>query len=109
MVTYKQVTEFFEEVVLNEGRTDVQNHVGFMNIYNNTAQELAENAFGGKLIQPPYFDISQYEKILYIYVDEDEDYLRFAGDNFSWNDRHHFQVLDASGQRVLCWVVGMRN
>ena len=38
MVTYKQVTEFFEEVVLNEGRTDVQNHVGFMNIHNNTVQ-----------------------------------------------------------------------
>jgi len=40
---------------------------------------------------------------------EDDDYLCFAGDNFSWNDKHHFQVLDASDQRVLCWVVGMRD
>ena len=53
MVNHKAIAEFFEEVVLTEGRTDVQAHVGFMNIHNSTAQELAENAFGGRLILEP--------------------------------------------------------
>lgn len=106
MVNHKAIAEFFEEVVLTEGRTDVQAHVGFMNIHNSTAQELAENAFGGRLILEPYFDISQFDRIIYVYIDDDEDYICYTSDHFSWNDKHHFQVMDAGEQRVACWAVG---
>ena len=108
MVTYKQVAEFFEEVVLNEGRTDVQNHVGFMNIHNSTAQELAENAFGGKLITSPKRDISECEKIIYVYVDGC-DYLDYATNHFSLLDERCFCVTDVEGQRVLCWAIGINE
>ena len=104
MVNYKSITEFFEEVVLTEGRTDVQAHVGFMKINNATAQELAENAFGGQLALAPYLGISEFEKIIYVYLDDD--YLMYAGDNFSWADKHHFQVYDSEGQRIACWAIG---
>ena len=46
MVNYKSIAEFFEEVTLDEGRTDIQSHVGFMKIHNSSANELAEDAFG---------------------------------------------------------------
>lgn len=107
MVNYKSIVEFFEEVALSEGRTDIQNHVGFMNIHNSTAKELAENAFGGRLELEPRYDISEFDQIIYVYVDDAGDYICYAGDNFSFNDDHHFQVRDADGQRILCWAVGV--
>ena len=106
MVNYKSIVEFFEEVALSEGRTDIQNHIGFMNIHNSSAKELAENAFGGKLIAPPQSDISECEKIIYVYVG-DGIYLDYAINHFSLMDERCFWVDDASGQRVLCWAIGV--
>lgn len=106
MVNYKSIAEFFEEVVLNEGRTDVQSHVGFMNINNSTAEELAKNAFGGKLVAPPKMDISECEKIIYVY-DDDMVYLDYATNHFSIFDKRCFALDDSCGQRVICWAVGI--
>jgi hypothetical protein len=106
MVNYKSIVEFFEEVALSEGRTDIQNHIGFMNIHNSTAKELAENAFGGVLLAAPKSDISECEKIIYVYISDDE-YLDYATNHFSLMDERCFCVDDASGQRVLCWAIGV--
>ena len=105
MVNYKSIAEFFEEVTLNEGRTDIQAHVGFMKIYNSSAKEIAENAFGGKLISSPKSDISECEKIIYVYFDYE--YLHYATNHFNLLDEHCFCVDDVEGQRVLCWAVGV--
>ena len=104
VVNYKAITEFFEEVVLYEGRTDVQAHVGFMNINNSTIEELATRAFGGHVLMRPFSDIDEYEKIIYVYAgDEYED---FAYKHFPFSDGKHFVIKDAGDQTVLCWVVG---
>ena len=106
MVNYKSIAEFFEEVVLNEGRTDVQQHVGFMKIHNSSAKELAEDSFGGKLVAPPKVDISECEKIIYIY-DDDMVYLDYATNHFSIFDERCFALDDACEQRVICWAIGV--
>lgn len=108
MVNYKSIAEFFEEVTLNEGRTDIQSHVGFMKIHNSSAKELAENAFGGKLIASPKSGISECEKIIYVYVDDNE-YLDYATNHFSLLDERCFCVDDVEGQRVLCWAIGVNE
>lgn len=104
MITYKQIAEFFEDVVLNEGRTDVQNHVGFMNINNATARKLAEDAFGGKIVGEPEEDIRECGRLLYVYIDDD--YQEYANKHFGFlDDSHEFSVKDSSGQYVKCWPV----
>ena len=103
MITNKAIAEFFEHVTLDEGRTDIQSHVGFAKVNNASAQEIAENYFGGQLALAPYFGISDFEKFMYVYLDDE--YLCLVGDHFSWADKHHFQVYDAAGQRVACWAV----
>lgn len=104
MLNYKAITEFFEEVVLYEGRTDVQAHVGFMNIHNQTIEELATNSFGGKVLMRPFSDIDEYEKIIYVY--DGDGYDEFAYKHFGWNEGKHFVVMDAGDQKVMCWVIG---
>lgn len=105
MVTYKQITEFFNEAVLYEGRTDVQAHVGMTDLHEDTIEDLARRYFGGGVMLRPFSDIEECDRLIYVY--DDEFYGRLAYKHFPWvedPDNKHFVVLDASDQKVLCWA-----
>lgn len=105
MTTYKQVTEFFEDVVLDEGRTDVQSHVGIRRLNNETIEGLAREFFGGGVMLRPFSDIEECDRLVYVY--EDDFYGEKAYKHFPWlkdRDNKHFIVLDACEQKVLCWA-----
>ena len=103
MVTYKAIAEFFEDVVLNEGRTDVQAHVGFANTNGQTIDELAVNYFGGKALLRSFTDIDKCEKVFYVY--DGDDYEKFAYKHFRLYESGHFIVLDVEDQRIFCWGI----
>lgn len=105
MVNYKAVAEFFEDVVCYEGRTDVQSHVGLMNIHNQNINELATNAFGGGVLVRSSSDVDEYEKLIYVYGGDG--YEELAEKHFTFGAGHFFVVLDAAGQKVYCWAIGV--
>ena len=54
LAKYKHITKLFEEVVINEGKTDAQSHIGFVwDAGNRSTDGVAETFFGGKVIKHP--------------------------------------------------------
>lgn len=101
---YKHITKFFEEVVLNEGKTDAQSHIGFVwDAGKRTTDGVAETFFGGKVIKHPYNTEFPHDRFIYVYAGEG--YEEIAYKIFRNCDKSHFIVEDAGGQRVLCWEI----
>ena len=103
MVTYKAIAEFFEDLVLNEGRTDVQAHVGFANINGQTIQEIATDYFGGGVVMRSFTDVDEFERFIYVY--EGDEYEQFAEKHFTFQSGSFFVVKDVEGQKGFCWAI----
>jgi hypothetical protein len=101
---YKHITKFFEKVVILEGKTDAQAHIGFVwDAGLATTDDIATNYFGGKVIKYPYN--TEFPHSRYIYVYAGDEYEEIAYKVFKNCDTSHFIVEDACGQRVLCWEI----
>ena len=103
-VKYKHITKFFEKAVLEDGRTDVQSHVGFVwdAKYANT-DEVAAVQFGGMAVEYPLN--TEFPHSRYIYVYAGDGYEEIADKAFKACSASKFVIEDASGQRVLCWEI----
>ena len=101
---YKHITKFFEEVVINQGMTDAQAHIGFnWDAGQRNTDEIAADFFGGKVIKYPYNTGFPHSRFIYVYAGEGYEYMAYKF--FKNCDKSLFIVEDACGQRVLCWEI----
>lgn len=104
MTTYRNIADFFEDLVLNQGMTDVQSHVGFANIYGETVEDVAARLFSGKVIEAPKVDPGECERMIYVYIDNPE-YLKRSDIHLHRLVDWRFVIEDISGQKIACWMI----
>lgn len=107
MITYRDVADYLLRMITEEGKTDMQNHIGTA-IYNDDLLDFkgwCKTHFGAEVVRT-YGNIENKEnqKYLYIYYDKDScDYAEIAFCDFPSID---CAVLDAGdGQKIALYPI----
>lgn len=103
MNTYKDLSKFLLHCIEDEGKLDMQNHMGSMVLFEDINEnEIAEHFFGGKVVfRTESLDFSNGDILFYVY--DHNDYYNMIAHFFTMSDM--FIVEDVDGQRVCAYIV----
>ena len=108
MITYREIAEFFMHLVIDDGKTDVQHHIGTTTYMTDCTtvtpfEVWCEEYFNAK-VKKVWGEIKDGQKLLYIYYDKDSlDYAEIAMWHFTTAD---CAVLDTEdGQKIAVYAI----
>ena len=103
MNTYKDLSKFLLHCVEDEGKMDMQNHMGSIRVTEGMNEnEIADLIFGGEVVfRTKSLDFSNGDLLFYVY--DLDDYYNMSAHYFTFSDM--FIVEDTAGQRVCIYII----
>ena len=105
MITYREIAEFMLHLAIDEGKTDIQSHVGTATYDDDilSFEDWCKVQFRAK-VNKVWGEIKDNQKLLYIYYDKDyTDYMDIALWHFCLAD---CAVLDTEdGQKIMVYAI----
>ena len=104
MITYREIAEFFVHLTIDDGKTDVQNHVGLTTYDDDVLsfEDWCKVQFGAA-VKRVWGEIKDNQKLLYVYYDKASlDYAEIAMWHFTTTD---CALLEADGQKIMVYAI----
>lgn len=105
MITYREIAEYLIHLTIDDGKTDVQNHLGTATYDDEllSFEDWCKFYFKAK-VNRVWGEIKDNQKLLYIYYDKDSlDYAEIAMWHFTTTD---CAVLDTEdGQKIAVYAI----